>query len=647
MKKALFFVAAALMGLAVNAQQRDTIFFEDFEGVSVTGTNMGYMGSLPSDWVVYEDNNNNHSNYTSFGKGWIVYDLTGASKCALSISYLATENVYNDRWLITPQFNVPASGYKLFFEEITSGYYEGLAVLVSTTDSAKESFTDTLMCEFPTDDAMRYFDLSAYAGEDIRIAFVNNALNYYCMFIAVDNIIVTNYWPNNDIILYKNGAQRYAQAGGSFNVNTVVYNNGIDTLRSFDLVYSINGGASQTYSLNNQSIAPFTYDMYSIPCSATTVGEANVVVTAENPNGVSDEIPSNNTVSFASIQIYDPSTTVQRISLLDHFTTARCQYCPLGHERLEQAIVGFEDKIAWVAHHLGYYEDPMLIDADYQLYNLYGGGSWAPAFALDRDSYYAPDEDGVIGSVGAAETMANYFLDATNVPTYLRLNLVKDNYDPQSRELTVTVSGEFIDGMDITSPRVTIYAIEDGINYRQQSTDGMHSNYTHNHVARAIFSGTWGDADVITSTGAGDTFTKTYTITLPAKCHADKVSLVAFVSNYSSSVKKRNVVQAAKTGYIFEGDDPTQSNVSIDGIEANVSVSIYPNPVSEIAYINADGLVIRSYSVVNTLGQKVIDEQNVNVENIELNVSNMSQGVYFINLTTDKGIATERMTVVK
>lgn len=85
--------------------------------------------------------------------------------------------------------------------------------------------------------------------------------------------------------------------------------------------------------------------------------------------------------------------------------------------------------------------------------------------------------------------------------------------------------------------------------------------------------------------------------------------------------------------------------VGIDELE-QVSVSAYPNPANSMATISA-GSVIRNIEVVNSLGQKVYGLQNVNSENYELNVSGLAQGLYFITVTTDRGIATERLSVVK
>lgn len=88
------------------------------------------------------------------------------------------------------------------------------------------------------------------------------------------------------------------------------------------------------------------------------------------------------------------------------------------------------------------------------------------------------------------------------------------------------------------------------------------------------------------------------------------------------------------------------SHTGIDNAAESVSVSAYPNPASTTATITA-GSVIRSLDIVNALGQKVSSIQNVNADRYELNLNGMESGVYFLSVTTDNGVAAQRLTVVK
>jgi hypothetical protein len=88
------------------------------------------------------------------------------------------------------------------------------------------------------------------------------------------------------------------------------------------------------------------------------------------------------------------------------------------------------------------------------------------------------------------------------------------------------------------------------------------------------------------------------------------------------------------------------SHVGIDNVAETVSVSTYPNPASAMATISASS-TIHSLEVVNTLGQVVYSNQRINADRYELNVSDLCSGIYFVTVATDKGTATERLSVVK
>ena len=86
-------------------------------------------------------------------------------------------------------------------------------------------------------------------------------------------------------------------------------------------------------------------------------------------------------------------------------------------------------------------------------------------------------------------------------------------------------------------------------------------------------------------------------------------------------------------------------DLGIDDV-ASVSMELYPNPAASMVTVKA-GSAIRSLEIVNALGQKVGSVQNIGSESYEMNVSGMESGVYFLSVTTDKGVATQRLTVVK
>ena len=78
---------------------------------------------------------------------------------------------------------------------------------------------------------------------------------------------------------------------------------------------------------------------------------------------------------------------------------------------------------------------------------------------------------------------------------------------------------------------------------------------------------------------------------------------------------------------------PLNCNItSIDEEQTN-SFSIYPNPATSIVYFNTtEPLQVKVY---NGLGEVVIDKQ---VNNKELNVSSLTNGIYILQVNNSKSI---------
>lgn len=91
--------------------------------------------------------------------------------------------------------------------------------------------------------------------------------------------------------------------------------------------------------------------------------------------------------------------------------------------------------------------------------------------------------------------------------------------------------------------------------------------------------------------------------------------------------------------------------LSID--EENVtSLSVYPNPATDVANVslslNETSAV--TITVVNALGQTVYTDNlgNVNgAQNVQINTTDLEEGIYFVNVSVNGTVATERISVIK
>ena len=628
MKKTLLALAAVLtFGFAANAQ---TVLSENFNQLA--------DGAIPTGWTVYGDGLTNHYTDATLNDSWSV--LQQAMVC---ITW-TNETSPVDRWLVTPQVTVPTDNPMLLADLYSpqygpgSPYAESIKVMVSTTDQQKTSFTlledlGELAVGFNT----YAINLSTYAGQSVYLAFA--CYTNDGMYIFLDNVEVKSVYPNA-MSAISASAPAYTAQGSYIPVSLTVSNEGSSPLTSFDVTYTVNGGNEETFNVSNINVASFATYTHSFSAAADGLGVNTIAITVSNPNN-DDNGEVNYATASCSTNVYDPATVTQRTTVLEHFTTARCPNCPPAHERLEAAVNGKENRVVWIAHHVGYYTDDMTISESNQMMAFYndGGSTYAPAIMLDRNQDFVTDNDpGPIFFPGA--DVEQVISNAISTPAVVEMNISNVNYDPQSRQLSLTVSGNFLSDMTFDSPRLSVYIMQDHIIGTQSGANGK---YEHNHVIRACITDVWGDATAITTTTAGSTFSKTYTYTLPTKMRADKAWVAAFVSNYSTNVNNCRIANATKTGYLLNTTDPT---TGIGDVQASMNVVTYPNPATEMVYVSTES-TIRSYEMVDAMGRQVMAQENVNADILELNVNSLAAGVYFISVTTDRGVATQRFTVAK
>ncbi len=112
--------------------------------------------------------------------------------------------------------------------------------------------------------------------------------------------------------------------------------------------------------------------------------------------------------------------------------------------------------------------------------------------------------------------------------------------------------------------------------------------------------------------------------------------------------------------FILQGTDTGQFGLNtpayfaIDGVQAfmasvkrntTVSMNMYPNPAQDRVHVQA-ALPISSVSITNLQGRKMQQQFfNENSEQVELNVEGLKPGVYFLNISTFKGNASEKLII--
>ncbi len=84
--------------------------------------------------------------------------------------------------------------------------------------------------------------------------------------------------------------------------------------------------------------------------------------------------------------------------------------------------------------------------------------------------------------------------------------------------------------------------------------------------------------------------------------------------------------------------------VNIENISENIN--IYPNPASNFVTIETNNIIENIY-IYNTVGQIVGNSkfQNFKTSKVEINVSDLQSGIYFLNIKTENGNFVEKLII--
>ncbi|MGJ8683858.1 MAG: T9SS type A sorting domain-containing protein [Nonlabens sp.] len=105
----------------------------------------------------------------------------------------------------------------------------------------------------------------------------------------------------------------------------------------------------------------------------------------------------------------------------------------------------------------------------------------------------------------------------------------------------------------------------------------------------------------------------------------------------------QNAIAANPAGSVFWALDnfTIDTTATVDDIAAN-TFRIYPNPANDIITINSDNHTIKNLSITDMNGREVM---NTNVDDklsTQLDVTNLSSGLYLMSISSDQGNVTKR-----
>lgn len=594
--------------------------------------NETFDSSIPASWTIHDVDG--LVSVTSQAE-WASFAHNAASQDACSSSWYNNSGLgpTND-WLVTPALAIPgAGGYGLSYTGSSheDTYLEEYEVLVSTTGTDPEDFTDVLLSIVNEPNAItpHLVSLNDYAGMTIYIAFHHTSNDE--SLLHIDNVVVEEM-NSDDIELISISTAPVVEAG-SVNITGVVKNVGLNTITAFELDWNDGVSHSETISA---SIAPGASYSFTHPTALTAVGgeiyDMDICATV-----VGDEDLSNDCAEFTVTCVEEIPT---KYVVGTEKTGTWCGWCPRGAVALEE--MESEELFIGIAVHNG---DPMTVAAYDSGINVYVPGGY-PGGGVDHV---------IQGDPSTFSSM--YATRSSHIPPAS----VDVSYEVVGSNIEVTVSATFVASLSgdyrlaavITEDRVTgTTSGYNQANYYSGGGAGPMGGYedltdpvpaadmVYDHVARAL-----GNNEILGDSGslpasitAGSTESYTYTIPMGADWNMDWLHFVGMLIDGSTGEILNAGISASEPSGIAENT-------------VNFGLSVYPNPAENTTFLkidlneNSDVKV----DVYNTMGEVVYNVPSKNLSEGEyiytIDVNNLAAGVYIIKTTVNNNVQTTKLSV--
>lgn len=366
---------------------------------------------------------------------------------------------------------------------------------------------------------------------------MNNAdLGNLCLQAVVEKDDYAEY----DLVVSSLVLPKFAKGGNdlkySFNIRKM---SGTKVPSSYTLEVSVDGKVVST--LENPVSLTDSYQTYegTVSTSDLSAGSHTVKVEVASINGAApDPSTTSNDAVEASTTLFTSEGLPHTKSLIEHFTSQYCTYCPLGYNVLNN-MMEKRDDLAWVSIHCDMQSGSDIYTIDDAMYITVFAGGGLPGAAFNR--YYVTDTD--INSYGslavglgfreqyasqAADMMLSVIDESNEMPAFATVDIAT-TVDKSANKLNIKVSGTVLEdfkSMFGDDAALTVYVTESGLKARQLNNGSWIQSYDHNHVLRAIASSPLGDALVVN----GDKYENDYTVNLNSSWNTDNMEVVAFIA---------------------------------------------------------------------------------------------------------------------
>lgn len=400
---------------------------------------------------------------------------------------------------------------------------------------------------------------------------------------------------------------KYWPKGSEVIPNIQFVNNSFGSVESVTVDYSVNGVTDTEKLEFSTPVGPNSLNIMSMPLPAITITDDvdfSYVVTHVNDKPI---LQSEENYQFYA---YDKQDAVERTLLMEKFYSQFCGYSPQGKEAIDEAIVGYEDRVARIYHHAGYRADLFTIDESVETAAEFGV-NYSPGTMGDRMWFDALGSNAFNAMQWTGDLIAD-FLQQDGLASLK----ISDSYDVETRELTVNVSGNCIVTPD--NKKITVAVTHSNYSSFQKNAQ----NYMHDHFPILYLTAAGGDDLQVNADGSYDmTFKGVVPVSYnngngtivtgnKVTINLDELRIVAFISDsWDGADNDRYVLNSA-----------TKEAATVGASVAEV----------ELAGVNVYGtdsriVVEGDYDTVKVF----------NASGMETGTEGLSAGLYIVKVTVD------------
>lgn len=662
MKKVFLLSLTLLLSVAMFAQERAIIIRETFDSASLPE---GWTTSDESteNWTISQTNragceaNELKLNPSPKAVGFIriitnAVDLREVSKVTVSFKHFFEKKSIGAVIGIATSSNNGATWSSAWSKAYSSEGLYSVVEEISTSDMGKNNVKFCIYYQGNTE------NIKAWYFDNIEVMTIEN------IDAKVESIDVAEFI-----------------AAGRNDISFSVQNNGSDKITSFEASYTVNGitvSESFTTDIDKFDVARFTFEeqAYLYP------NDYNIEIEITSVNGTQDQNTPNN-IARKDITVTIGDT--QRYPMIEHFSSSTCASCVNLNAAMRTLTNNNPGKYTYTKYAMSW---PDAGDDYYTqeggVRKSYYGVSSVPHLIFDgmNHTYYAVSQDELdkryntpafIDIKGAFNTDGNNISIVLDVMPYINLDnkklFVTVNEKTTTQNVEYNGESEFhhimmkmITGSQ-GSPISFVegeaqhfeYTYDMALTHMEEIDDLEVSVWIQDYETKEIYNSrflyeytehpyhvqnlqlnkdnnnivaTWESPESGTPTG--------YNIFVNGELVSENANVLTYTVENAEAYCSVEVVA------LYENDKESVGIIATHGLsltENELNIGIYPNPVNNYLHLNTNENV-NEITIYNVLGVMVYHNDSFSGNSI--NVSELHNGIYFLNIKTDNGNVVKR-----